>query len=340
MRTARKEKLLSESVLFSPDLQNAVLSSDVYDADAIEAGKLQSEVKRLRTHYQLGLLDYIRNNKEHVGLQRIKAVLHSLEKVSSNTEVRNMWMVVGALVEGLMKQGIDTNMSIKMLLGAVDRQLKHILDSGEELFADEYPVELVKNVLYYVGLSTVDSKLITAVKEAYHLDDLMPKENDEAGQMIGGLNTDLFDTVSKGITEDLVKVKDILEMFMQSSDQDLDVLDPVAEQLGKIADTYGMLGMGNVRQSIMDQRDILKNIIKGDAEISEEIVSGIAYQLLSAESELKDFIASRSGFVSMNRDSEDQIVPSSEYRQVVFTVVTEGLKNFSEAKEAVLSYIS
>ncbi len=340
LRTARKEGLLSESVLFSPDLKNADLSSDAYDADAIEAGKLQGEVKRLRTHYQLGLLDYIRNNKERVGLQRIKAVLSSFEKVSSNAEVRHIWMAVGALVEGLMKQGIDTNMSIKMLLGAVDRQLKHILDGGEELFAKEYSAELVKNVLYYVGLSTVDSKLISAVKEAYNLDDLIPKESDEAGQMIGGLNTDLFDTVSKGITEDLVKVKDILEMFMQNSDQALEVLDPVAEQLGKIADTYGMLGLGNVRQSIMDQRDLLNIIIKGDAEISEETVSSIAYELLRAESELKDFIASRSGFVSMNRESEDQIVPASEYRQVVFTVVSEGLKNFSQAKEAVLSYIS
>ena len=105
LRTARKEGLLSESVLFSPDIENTEMASDGYDADAIETGKLQGEVKRLRTHYQLGLLDYIRNNKERVGLQRIKAVLHSLEKVSSNAEVRRIWMVAGALVEGLDQAG-------------------------------------------------------------------------------------------------------------------------------------------------------------------------------------------------------------------------------------------
>ena len=42
----------------------------------------------------------------------------------------------------------------------------------------------------------------------------------------------------------------------------------------------------------------------------------------------------------MNRDHDDQTVPAAEYRQVVFTVVSEGLKNFSEAKEAILSYVS
>ena len=339
LRAVRKEGLLTESALFSPDLESAELGTDGYAQRAIESGKLQDETKRLRTHYQLGLLDFIRNKKERIGLQRIRAVLHALEKVSGNDEVRRIWMVVGALVEGLMKQGIDSNISINMLLAAVDRQLKFILDKGEENFSREYSKELVKNVLYYVGLCTVDSKSITAVKEAYNLSDLIHQETDESAA-IGGLNADLFDTVSKGITEDLMKVKDVLELFMQSNEQAVEQLEPVAEQLGKIADTYGMLGMGATRQSIMDQRVIMESIVKGDTKISEQVVMGIASGLLNAESELKDYIDSRSGVVDINLNKEDQIVPASEYRQVVHTVVAEGLKNFSEAKEAILSYIS
>jgi chemosensory pili system protein ChpA (sensor histidine kinase/response regulator) len=340
LRTARKDSLLSESALFAPDIENTELLSDAYDVDIIEPGKLQAEVKRLRTHYQLGLLDYIRNNKERVGLQRIKAVLNSLEKASSNAEVRRIWIVASALVEGLLNQGIDTNLSIKMLLGGVDRQLKLVLDEGEEEFSKNYSKELLKNILYYVGLSSIDSKTITAVKNAYSLEDLIHQETKETGEMIGGLNADLFETVSKGITEDLIQVKDVLELFMQSSEQDLERLSPIPEQLGKIADTYGMLGMGNVRQSIMDQRDVMQSIVKGETEISEPVVSSVAYELLNAESELKDFIASRSGFVDMNRDHVDSTVPAAEYRQVVYTVVSEGLKNFTETKEAVLSYVS
>ena len=342
LRAARKEGLLTESVLFSPDIESTELSSEGYDAAAIESGKLQFECKRLRTHYELGLLDFIRNNKEHVGLQRMKAVLRALEKVSSNAEVRRIWMVVGALVDGLLKQGIDTNLSIKMLLGTVDRQLKLILDNGEEEFARHYSKELVKNILFYVGLCTVDSKAISAVKEAYHLSDLIPQ--DSADSAVGGLNADLFDTVSIGITEDLVQVKDVLELFMYGNEQHLEQLVPVADQLGKIADTYGMLGLGATRQSIMSQRLSLLSIINGDIEISDKVVLDIASELLKAESELKDFIDSRSGFVDMNRNKAgeeyDSPVPAAEYRQVVQAVVAEGLNNFSEAKEAILSYVS
>ena len=52
LRAARKEGLLTESVLFSPDIENAVIPSHGYDAAAIEAGKLQAEVKRLRKENQ------------------------------------------------------------------------------------------------------------------------------------------------------------------------------------------------------------------------------------------------------------------------------------------------
>ncbi|MBL4712887.1 MAG: Hpt domain-containing protein, partial [Gammaproteobacteria bacterium] len=339
LRAARKEGLLSESVLFLPELENTRLNSERYDTSVIEPGKLQEETKRLRIHYQLGLLDFIRNNKEHVGLQRMKAVLRSLEIVSSDKEVRHVWMIVGALVEGLMKQGIDTNLSIKMLLAAVDRQLKFILDNGEDDYANNYSKDLIKNVLYYVGLSTVNTKSIAAVKEAYNLDELIQQEDDESAS-IGGLNADLFGTVSIGITEDLEKVKDTLELFMYSNDKDVTQLTSVAEQLGKIADTYGMLGMGEARHLIMAQRTIIESMVEGSVEINDDVVMDIASNLLNVEAELKDYIDSRSGAADLNINKGEQNIPAAEYRQVVHTVVAEGLNNFSLAKEAILSYVT
>ena len=337
LRVVRKASLLTEGVLFSPDIENVVFESEV---DNVDSGNLQSEVKRLRTHYQLGLLDYIKNNKQRTGLKRIKAVLASLEKVSSINEVRNIWIVIGALVDGLVNNGIEANLSINTLLGNLDRQLKLIVDVGEDEFLNQYSKELVKNSLYYVGLCTEECESISVVKKAYQLVDLMPQDDDGTGALVGGLNADLFDTVSKGITEDLSQVKDVLELFMHSTDKDLERLVPVSEQLGKIGDTYGMLGMGPTRQSVMDQRVVLDEIINGDTDASEKVVLEIASMLLTAEAELKDYIAERSGFVDMNREKDMKTVPASEYREVIFTVVSEAMKNFTAAKDAILTYVA
>jgi chemosensory pili system protein ChpA (sensor histidine kinase/response regulator) len=340
LRVVRKECLLTEGVLFSPDIENTVIPSDEYAADSIEPGKLQSEVKRLRTHYQIGLLDYIKNNKERIGLQRMKAVLESLEKVTSHSEVRNIWMIVSALIDGLKSRGIEKSVSIQTLLSGVDRQLKLILNVGEDEYLNQYSKDLVKNALYYIGLCTTDSDSLSAIKQGYKLDDLMPQDTNEAAAVSGGLNADLFDTVSKGMSEDLAQVKDVLELFMHSSEKELERLVPVADKLGKIGDTYGMLGMGATRLSILEQRNVLENIINGEVEASEPVVLEMASSLLNAEAELKDYIADRSGFVDMNKEKDVRSVPASEYRQVIFTVVAEAMKNFGNAKEAVLSYVS
>jgi len=340
LRVVRKECLLTEGVLFSPDIENTVIPSDEYAADSIEPGKLQSEVKRLRTHFQIGLLDYIKNNKERMGLQRMKAVLNSLEKVTSHSEVRNIWMIVSALIDGLKSRGIEKSVSVQTLLSGVDRQLKLVLNVGEDEFLNHYSKDLVKNALYYVGLCTTESDSLSAVKQVYKLDDLMPHEANESAAASGGLNADLFDTVSKGMSEDLAQVKDVLELFMHSSEKELERLVPVAEKLGKIGDTYGMLGMGATRQSILEQKNVLENIINGEVEASEPVVLEMASSLLNAEAELKDYIADRSGFVDMNKEKDVKSVPASEYRQVIFTVVAEAMKNFGNAKEAILSYVS
>ena len=97
LRAARKESLLSENVLFLPDVESVIIESDDAAEVDVAQGKLQQEARRLRTHYQLGLLDYLKNNKESAGLQRMTAVITALEKVSANVSVRQFWMVISGL---------------------------------------------------------------------------------------------------------------------------------------------------------------------------------------------------------------------------------------------------
>jgi len=104
LRAARKENLLSESVLLFPDFGSVVdLESDAEAARA-ESGKLGAEARRLRTHFQLGLLDVLRNNKQHAGYQRMLAVIVALEKVSADASVRRFWSVIVALLEAYIRR--------------------------------------------------------------------------------------------------------------------------------------------------------------------------------------------------------------------------------------------
>ncbi|MDH3342558.1 MAG: hypothetical protein OEM07_02425, partial [Gammaproteobacteria bacterium] len=197
--------------------------------------------------------------------------------------------------------------------------------------------EVLKNILYYVGTSKANGPRVSKIKRAYKLDELLVDESSVAdlSASMGGINAELFDTVSQGIREDLATVKDTLEIFMQSSDKDVEQLSSVVEQIEKIGDTYGMLGFGAIRQKVLEQRGEVENIISGKSEATEERVLEIASTLLEAESQLDDYIAGKSGLAG---DKKEGAIPSSEYRKVLATVVEEGQKNFMDAKEAILVY--
>ncbi len=339
MRAVRKEKLLSESVLFMPDINAVDIEELGLDATAIEPGKLTREARRLRTHYQLGLLDILRNNKCSAGLKRTQAVLAALQKVTADDTVKRFWMVASALLEAIEDdEELQSNISVKGLLGAIDRQIKLLVDVGEDKFIGQISQELLKNMLYYVGSSRSTGPRVSKIKQAYNLEELLSDKSsaEQINASMGGINAELFDTVSQGIREDLATVKDTLEIFMQSSDKDVEQLSPVVRQIEKIADTYGMLGFGSTRQNVLDQRLEMEKIITGESEASEQRVLEIAGALLAAESKLDDYIAGKSGLVS--EDDEGRIIPSSEYRKVLVTVIEEGHKNFVDAKEAILAY--
>ncbi len=339
MRTIRKESLMSENVLFFPDIDAVDVDEKVIESSHMEAGKLYGEARRLRTHYQLGLLDLLKNNKARAGCQRMLAVIASLEKVSAGQSVRRFWSVIAALLEAMYEEEIDSNVSVKMLLGGVDRQIKLLIDIGEDDFAAQFSQDLLKNILYYIGNSKSNGQRVTRIKEIYNLDELLASAEEGAEAGMGGLNAELFATVSQGIKEDLAHVKDALEIFIHNSDKNVADLEPLSEQLVRIGDTYGMLGLGGTRKKVFEQKDKVQDVVEGRTEVSEEVIFAIAGELLGAEADLDNYVAQRTG-VADYVDDEDRIVPAAEYREVLSTVITQGLQNFTDAKEAILSFTS
>jgi len=59
--------------------------------------------------------------------------------------------VVGAVIEALRDGGLEGNVSLKRLLGHVDREMRRLQDAGEQGYSAAPPVELINNLLYYVA---------------------------------------------------------------------------------------------------------------------------------------------------------------------------------------------
>jgi chemosensory pili system protein ChpA (sensor histidine kinase/response regulator) len=358
MRAICGRKLLSESAFFAPDLTVATpeLSDTQPDADAA------AEAKRLRHAFQMGLVGFFRERNVEKSLEQIASVIHSMRRVVKDNVVAQMFWSAAAVVEALRNEGLDATVSVKLLLGNVDRQLKKIIDGGIAALQAEPPTDLVKNLLYYAGTATSDGPLISEVREAFNLKELVtgtvgPAGADSGG--LGGVNVEVMETVSAAVKEDLAHIKDQVDLYVRAENPEPATLEPLVDALKRVADTLGMLGLGTQRNVVVEQSAVVKDIAEGKLEANDETLMEMAGAFLFIESSLSDLSKGeapneRHGNVVLrglkrlqgdeSETTEDEtpasLMQESDQRDLLSAVVREAKADMARVKEAIVGFIT
>ena len=333
LRAARGQALLSESALFTPDLDvDAPVSSTVSNES------LPVLAKKLRHTYHLGLLDWFRERDTKGGLKKLDAVIEKLRESANDAEVnRVLWSASGVL-EALKQGGIETSVAVKLLMGQVDRQIKKIIDHGESALADEPPAELEKNLLYYVASASSAGERVNELKEKFKLADALPDAEtlEQARVDLTGPNAELMQTVSTVLLDNLLQVKDALDVLVRVEEKDLSKLSALANDLSQVADTLGMLGFGKQRQTIQEQIVVLKTIAAGDKPLDEAELMDVAHALLSVENLLQG-----NAVMSADADSDrsQELTAETQQHQLIDSVMTEARANMAKVKDSLSLYI-
>ena len=358
LRAARGQKLLSENALFAPDL--TVPAPHPTGGASLPAGQDVTQLARgLRHMYQKGLLSWFRGGDVAGGLERLARVVAELEQASTLEPVSRLWWVCAGVIEALQQDALASGVSVKLLLGQVDRLIKQLIDTGEQGLADHLSPELVKNLLYYVAQAAPRGERVIALKQAFHLDQLLPREEEieQARDSLSGPNVELMQTVSAAVKEDLNRVKDALDIFVRGDRKRADDLQPLADMLRQVADTLGMLGLGVPRKVVQEQAALMKQIAAGELKPDEAGLMEMASALLYVESSLDGLIESRtaqedqgdavlkglkrlqSGTASEPVPQDESRLPQTEYRHVLGAVIHEAIIDMAKGKDAIVAFM-
>ncbi|WP_455221091.1 Hpt domain-containing protein [Kaarinaea lacus] len=339
LRTARGEHLLSENAFFSPNL--SVTPPEDSKKPNKEPVNVQQYAKKLRPVYQAALVRWYRNINTPEALKKMTIVIRELLYNSTTENATRLWWVASGIVEGLLDGGLEASNSVKQLMGhQIDRQIKRIIDQGEQSLNENPPVELLKNLLYYVATSTSQGTRTGQIKMAFNLEQLLPGSVDvnEAFAQLRGSKTDLMQSVSAVIKEDLLHVKDQLDIFVRTKDKPVSDLDPLNVHLNRISDTLAMLGLGDLHKIIQDQNRSITEIVQSGTQPSELSLMEVASALLYVESSLEGLQSTTSSSALGSREKVDTLLPPSEQRQLNNLVIGEAAKLVSEVKEAFNAY--
>ncbi len=355
LRAARGATLLTEKAFFFPDLDQLPMPSSATGSKPTPGQDIRMLAKRTRHVFELGLLGWFQGKDVVGSLGKMQSVVNILHQASQQGSSQRLWWICSALIEALRIGAggfLDSSVAVKSLMGKIDRQIKQLINSGEEVFASEIPNELIYDLLYYLAIAEAKGDRVIAVKKAFALSELLPDESEREVMRarISGPNAKLLSTVSQAIYEDLAEVKDTLEIFVSRDDKDPQRLSNLVRKLHQIADTLGMLGLNELREVVLDEAEIINGVVKGDEQALENAVMKMAGVMLNVELSIENLSSSpaESGAQSQQVQSAKEVsraeaqtqIAYAEHRKLLGAISDQALGEMNKTKEAILGYIA
>src|SRR5580692_9834852 len=135
LRSVRGSPLLSEGTLLLLNLKSDQPAQPQPQLNDEQAISVVQWARRLRPRFQVGLLGYIRGERTVQNLEILAKVAEKLEQVATTQPVFQLWWVVGAVLEAVRTNGLESSATLKRLLGQADRQIKLLYEHGEAHYA-------------------------------------------------------------------------------------------------------------------------------------------------------------------------------------------------------------
>jgi chemosensory pili system protein ChpA (sensor histidine kinase/response regulator) len=337
LRAARGENLLSETSLFSPDMSERTAALSLESLEPLRTAELPALLRKLRQMLQTALVGILRNQNLGANLSYMAKVFARLEVLCEDAPLGGLWQIASGVVEGLATGSVVNGASVRTLLRQVDNELKRLVETGADGINQAAPDDLIKNLLFYVAKAPASSPRIRALKEQYRLDDALPDSElvDEERARLAGPDRDAMRSVVAALCEELVRVKDSLDLFVRSDRSKVVELDALLGPLKQIADTLAVLGFGQPRKVILDQLDVIHALSVGKREPGDAVLMDVAGALLYVEATL----AGMAGPTD-EAASQESHLPTTDVAQVHQVVIKESRNGLEQAKDAIIEFIA
>ncbi|MDQ0701259.1 chemosensory pili system protein ChpA (sensor histidine kinase/response regulator) [Pseudomonas sp. W3I7] len=335
LRSARGESLLSETSLFSPQLLSvAALPDEALAQRAVP--ELHEQLRQWHHLLQQALAGLLREDHGPSNLEDMARVFARLEALCQGAPLLPLWQVTSALVEGMLTGVIANSPALRSLLKASDKQLKRLLAQGIGGINQPAPDELLKSLLFYVAKVTRPTPRMQSLKERYGLDEALPDSAvvDAERARLAGPDRNAMGSVLGALCEELVRVKERLDLFVRSDRQHTDDLDALLAPLRQIADTLAVLGFGQPRKVIIDQLAVVLSLVQGHREPNDAVLMDVAGALLYVEATLAGMV----GTVEPESREESRL-PTTDLTQIHQLVIRESCQCLRQAKELVIDCI-
>jgi chemosensory pili system protein ChpA (sensor histidine kinase/response regulator) len=342
LRASREQEPLTESAMFHPNLDAFLPEQAPAAMSEAYAEAHRGELVDLRLRFQQQLLSWFRGQNAAQQLIGMRKTLLAITARCHHVHGRRLWWIAAGVLEGLEQGSLKGYAGeIRQLIGKVDRNIRQLIEQGEGSLRGGDADDVACKLLYIVAQAKQRSPQMELLRTTYALDSLLPDagELEHARGSMAGHNRALLDSVSRALKDDLLRVKEALDLFLRQQDGDPAQLAAQGEVLERVGDTLGMLALAVPRRVVNEQRRVLDEIANRMRPADEETLLDVAGALLYVEASLDDHIESLGSEGEAGTGDAVHGLPRSEALGVVTTLMQEAIGNTGRVKDAIVAFV-
>jgi hypothetical protein len=335
LRQAGGQQALPESFFFSVRLDHARPRTA---PAALDAAAKETEGRRLRHMYQVGLLGFLRDQNPQASLKLMGRAMGRLDSLYANEPRGRLCWLGAAAMEAQLDGQLLARKSRKQLFSRIDRELKQVLANSQH----EPPRSLLKELLYLMALADSRGPLATPVRELFALTSLPFTDHllEEEYQRLAGPGQAVMRSLSVAIREELTSVKDMLDLIERGTVQ-ADSLGNLHALLGKLSKTLGMVGLSSAGNMLNAQLQTVAVWSEARAPQQQELLK-LADAVLYVEGMVASLERGERRDSSAGQPAPGKELESFAYYQLNearIVVVDEARGGLAMAKRAITAYL-
>jgi chemosensory pili system protein ChpA (sensor histidine kinase/response regulator) len=342
LRASREQEPLPESAMFHPNLDAFLPEQAPAAMSEAYADAHRGELVDLRLRFQQQLLGWFRGQNAAQQLVNMRKTLLAITARCHHVHGRRLWWIAAGVLEGLEQGSLKGYAGeVRQLIGRVDRNIRLLIEQGEDSLRGGDADDVACKLLYIVAQAKQRSPQMELLRSTYALDGLLPDagELEHARGSMAGHNRALLDSVSRALKDDLLRVKEALDLFLRQQNGDPAQLAAQGEVLERVGDTLGMLALAVPRRVVTEQRRVLDEIANRMRAADEETLLDVAGALLYVEASLDDHIESLGSEDEAGAGDTMHALPRSEAMGVVTTLMQEAIANTGKVKDAIVAFV-
>jgi hypothetical protein len=233
--------------------------------------------------------------------------------------------------------------SRKMLLSAIEREIKRFQFEGKAVFTREVEPALQKELVYLLALSHSEQEVSKTVLSAYGMPSLSYTEAELAREMefLNGPSANTISSMVAVLTDELHSTKNILERAAQGGAELLSESPELLETLKKVADILSIVGLVSPSNSLKQEIEKIAVWQANHTPVTPDELLVVADTLLYVESTiagLHNANLSDEKVAQINALSRDAAMANNQIAEAEKIVIDEAEAGLSMVKRALTAF--